>query len=254
MLKIILCAFNEAQNLEKLLVDLNYQLHILQRDFEIIFCLDGTTDNSAEIIKDFSSNNKITILPVENIGGLGNAYKKIFLYLIKNSQDDDLIISLDADNTHNPEQIQDLIDHFEKNSLDLLIASRFYEKSIISSFPIHRRFISKTTSIILQLLFRAKNINNNNILDYTSGFRLYKTKILKNIYNIYQEKFICEPEFTYTCELLIKIAKFNYRIDEIPILYDYNKKLGKSKLKVIRNLYRLILMIFNLKFTKFNFL
>jgi len=254
LLKIILCAFNEAQNFKKLLTDLTLQLHILQRDFEIIFCLDGTTDNSMQIINEFSVNSKITILPIENTRGLGRAFKKVFLHLIKTCDDNDLVISLDADNTHNPKQIPDLITHFEKNSLDFLVASRFYEKSIIHSFPIHRRFISKTTSIILQTLFKVKNIHNKNILDYTSGYRLYKAKTLKKIYQNYQNNFIIEPEFTYTCELLIKIARNKFRLDEIPILYDYDKKIGKSKLKIMRNFYRLILMIFNLKFPKLNFL
>jgi dolichol-phosphate mannosyltransferase len=254
LLKIILCAFNEAQNFKKLLSDLTLQLHILQRDFEIIFCLDGTTDSSVAIINEFSVNNKITILPITNSRGLGRAYKKIFLHLIQTCNDDDLIISLDADNTHNPKQIPDLIAHFEKNSLDFLVASRFYEKSIIHSFPIHRRFISKSTSIILQTLFQVKNIHNKNILDYTSGYRVYKANALKQIYKIYRDNFILEPEFTYTCELLIKIAKNNFRLDEIAILYDYDKKIGKSKLKIIRNFYRLIIMILNLKFSKLNFL
>ena len=90
-------------------------------------------------------------------------------------------------------------------------------------------------------------------MDYTSGYRVYKANALKQIYKIYRDNFILEPEFTYTCELLIKIAKNNFRLDEIAILYDYDKKIGKSKLKIIRNFYRLIIMILNLKFPKLNF-
>lgn len=248
MLKIILCAFNEAQNLSKLLTDLIEQLNFLQREFEIIFCLDCSNDNSVEIINSYANQAKITILPQENIRGLGLAYKKNFQYVIANSQDQDLIISLDCDNTHNPNQLQEMIEYFEKNSLDLLIASRFFNKSIVSSFPIHRKFISKATSQILQIFFGVKNIHQKNILDYTSGYRIYRLKALQLIYQKYQEKFIEEPEFTYTCEILIKIFFEKSRIDEYPLNYDYTKKIGKSKLRILKNFQRLIMLILRLKF------
>ena len=190
MLKIILCAFNEEQNLQILLSDLTEQLELLQREFEIIFCLDGSNDNSLKIISLFSEKYKITILPIENQRGLGIAYKKIFKYLLNNFHDEDLIISLDADNTHNTKQIPSMIEKFENNKLDLLIASRFFDKSLISSFPIYRQMISKITSIILQNLFKVKNINQKNILDYTSGYRIYSSKIIKKLYEKYHDNFI----------------------------------------------------------------
>ncbi len=250
MIKIILCAYNEEQNIRKLLTDLTQQLELLQREFEIIFCLDGSKDNSEAIISDFSKDFKINILPKENKRGLGLAYKKIFLHVLKNSNEEDLIISLDADNTHNPHQIPEMIKYFESKSLDFLIASRFFEKSLISSFPFYRKMISKSTSLILQFLFGAKNIAGKNILDYTSGYRIYRAKLLTKLQEKYQNNFITEPEFTYTCELLIKISKLSMRLDEVSILYDYNKKIGVSKMRIIQNSYRLFLMIFNLKFPK----
>jgi len=247
LIKIIICAYNEEQNLQKLLTDLTQQLELLQREFEIIFCLDGTSDNSKTIIAIFSQKYKITILPESNKRGLGIAYKKIFKYLLENSLEGDLIISLDADNTHNPKQISSMIEYFEENKLELLIASRFFEKSYISSFPIYRQLISKSTSLILKNLFNIKNINQQDILDYTSGYRIYSYKIIKKLYEKYQDNFICEPEFTYTCEILIKISKLTNQIGEIAIHYDYHKKIGKSKMRIIQNLIRLIAMIINLK-------
>ena len=247
MIKIIICAYNEEQNLQKLLTDLTQQLELLQREFEIIFCLDGTNDNSKTIISIFSQKYKITILPESNKRGLGIAYKKIFKYLLENSLEEDLIISLDADNTHNPKQISSMIEYFEENKLELLIASRFFEKSYISSFPIYRQLISKSTSLILKNLFNIKNINQQDVMDYTSGYRIYSHKILKKLYEKYQDNFICEPEFTYTCEILIKISKLTNQIGEIAIHYDYHKKIGKSKMRIVQNLIRLIAMIINLK-------
>lgn len=215
----------------------------LQRDFEIIACLDGTTDESLAIIADFQRFHKIRVLPQINQRGLGLAYKRLFLDVIENSADEDLVISLDADNTHNPEQISEMLEHFEKNNLDFLVASRFCGRSVMADFPLHRQFISKFTSLLLQNIFAVKKISGEKLQDYTSGYRLYHVKKLQELFAKEKNNFITEPEFTYTCELLIKLSRINSRVDEIAISYDYGKKIGKSKLRIMRNFWRLIVML-----------
>lgn len=251
MIKIIFCSYNEAQNLQKLLVNLSHEMQNLQREFEILICLDGTTDDSLRIIEEFKKFHKITVLPQKNERGLGLAYKRLFEEVVKDSEDDDLIISLDADNTHNPEQITEMLEHFEKNSLDFLVASRFCGNSVMADFPVHRQFISKSTSLLLQNIFAVKKISGQNLQDYTSGYRIYRAKKLKELYAKEKTNFITEPEFTYTCELLIKLARINARIDEMAISYDYGNKIGKSKLRIFRNFQRLIIMLFNLTLPKY---
>lgn len=250
MIKILFCALNEAENLPKLLVNLNHEMQILQRDFEIIVCLDGSNDESLQIISDFQKFHPIKILPLKNQRGLGLAYKRLFEEVIKNSSDDasddDLIISLDADNTHNPEQIPEMLRHFETEDLDLLIASRFCNTSVMSDFPIHRQFISKSTSILFQNLFSVKKIYGEKLQDFTSGYRIYKAKKLKELFAIKKNNFITEPEFAYTCELVVNLARINSRIDEIAISYDYGNKIGKSKLRIFRNFTRLIILLIKL--------
>lgn len=250
MIKIFLCCYNEAENLKKLLPNLEREMQLVKRDFEILFCLDGTSDESADIIRRFGKNLKTTILPQINQRGLGLAYKRLFIEALKNSQDDDIIISLDADNSHNPGQIPEMLMHFEKNNLDYLVASRFCGKSVMDDFPLHRQFISKATSLLLQTFFGVKKISGENLQDYSSGYRLYRVKSLKELYAKEKNQFITEPEFTYTCELIIKLSKLKIRIDEIAISYEYGKKIGASKLRIIRNFWRLMVMFFNLKINR----
>ncbi len=246
MIKIIFCAFNEEKNLKKLLMNISHEMQNLERDFEVITCIDGTTDNSAEILAAFSKFHPVKILPLQNCRGLGLAYKRIFLDVIENCADNDVIISLDADNTHKPEQIGDMLEHFEKNNLDVLVASRFCDKSIMAQFPLYRRFISKFTSILLRNLFCIRSISGKKLQDFTSGYRIYRVKKLQELFAKQRNNFILEPEFTYTCELLIKLSRINSRIDEIAISYDYGQKIGASKLRVMRNFYRLAILIFKL--------
>ncbi len=247
MIKIIFCALNEEQNLKKLLINISHEMQLLGRDFEIIACLDGTTDASAETLQAFQKFHSVKILPLKNERGLGLAYKRLFLDVLENSADDDLVLSLDADNTHNPKQIAEMLQHFENNNLDLVVASRFCSKSVMEEFPIHRKFISKFTSILLQNLFSVKKISGEKLQDFTSGYRLYKVEKLKKLFEIKKDQFICEPEFTYTCELLIKLSRINCRIDEIAISYDYGQKVGASKLRILRNFWRLMILLVKLR-------
>lgn len=247
MLKIIFCIYNEEKNLKTFIQDLNDSLENLERNYEIITCIDGSSDNSLNILKDFQKKYPIKILDPVNEKGLGKAYKRIFCHLAKNCKDDDLIISLDADNTHETSQIKGMIEHFENNSLDVLVCSRFIDMSIITKFPIYRRFISKSVSKILQTFFPIKILNQKNLQDYTSGYRIYRASKIRQLYELKSDEFITEPEFTYTCELLIKLSRIKSKIDEYAISYNYGNKKGKSKLKIIPNFLRLIIMIKNLK-------
>ena len=254
MIKILLCCLNEAENLQKLLPNLEREMQLVKRDFEIWFCLDGTSDASLEVIKEFSPRIKIKVLPQINQRGLGLAYKRLFLEVIADSSNSDLIITLDADSTHNPNQISSMIEHFEKNALDFLVASRFCGNSVMDDFPLHRQLISKSTSLLLQNIFAVKKISGEKLQDYTSGYRIYRAQKLKELFEKEKNNFITEPEFTYTCELLIKLSRVNSRFDEIAISYDYGKKIGASKLRIMRNFFRLGVMLFKLNQTPAHYL
>ncbi len=252
MIKIILCAFNEAQNLQKLIPSIIQEFELMQRKFEIIFCLDCSTDNSVEVINKFKINCPITILPIENQRGLGLAYKKAFLHVIFNALDDDLIISFDADCTHNPEQLKDMIKIFEEKKLDFMVASRFVNSSSISHFPKYRILISKSISLFLQFFFPIRS-NSCKIQDYTSGYRIYKNSCLKKIYEKLNINFIAEKDFTCLIEILIKLKQFDIinSFAEYPIKYEYGEKIGASKLRLGKNLIRLIILFFKLKTNSF---
>ena len=249
MIRILLCAFNEAKNIEKLIPSIIHEFELMQREFEIIFCLDCSTDNSVEVIEKYKKQCPITILPIENQRGLGIAFKKTFTHTILNCSDNDLIISFDADCTHKPSQLSEMIKIFDNENLDFMVASRFINSSSISHFPFYRIMISKSISLFLQILFPIKNTKNKNkIKDYTSGYRIYKNSILQKLYKKLGANFITEKDFTYVIEILIKLNqnKLINNFAEYPIKYEYGEKIGASKLRLSSNFSRLILLCFKL--------
>jgi dolichol-phosphate mannosyltransferase len=243
LIKIILCAFNEAQNIKKLIPSIIHQFELMQREFEIIFCLDCSTDDSVEIIKNYKNQCSITILPIENKRGLGIAYKKAFLHVIFNCKADDLIISFDADCTHDPSQLPEMLKIFEEKNLDFMVASRFVNSSSIKHFPFYRKLISKTISFYLRLLFPIKN-SSDQIYDYTSGYRIYRNSILQKSFQKRGLNFITEEDFTCLIEILIILNQLQLikKFQEFPIQYSYGDKIGASKLRLFKNCFRLLIL------------
>lgn len=243
MIKILLCALNEAQNFQKLIPALAHALELIGENFEIIVCIDGSSDDSEQLLKKFQKIFPIKILPFINKRGLGAACNRVYSEAIKNAEDEDVMIFLDSDNTHDSKQITELLDYFRLNNLDVLIASRFCHKSTMATFPLHRQLISTAATILLMSLINIKKISGQRLRDYTSGYRLYKAKKIKKLYEVFGQNFISEPDFTSTCELILKLNQIGARIDEMPLQYDYSQKIGKSKFRIFRNSAQLILLI-----------
>ncbi len=247
LIKVIFAALNEEKNLPKLIADINSSFNYINIRYQIIICIDASNDRSFEILSELQKQYPIKILEFKNQRGLGLAFKRLIKEATLDSDDQDLVISLDADNSHACSQIAEMVKYFNNNDLDFLVASRFCSNSSSKGFPLYRQLISKSVSILLQILFPIIKKSGGRLKDYTSGFRIYGTKILKKSLEIYGDDYIKEPEFTYTCEFLIKLAKINAIIDETPISYNYDQKIGKSKLKIGKNFLRLMILIYNLK-------
>jgi dolichol-phosphate mannosyltransferase len=250
LIKVIFAALNEEENLPKLIADISNSFNYINISYQIIICIDSSSDKSFEILLELAKKYPIKILEFKNQRGLGLAFKRLIKEAAINSEDQDLVISLDADNSHACSQIQEMVKYFNDNKLDFLVASRFCSASSSKGFPLYRQLISKSVSILLQTLFPIIKKSGGKLKDYTSGFRIYSSRILKKSLEIYGDDYIKEPEFTYTCEFLIKLARIKAAIDETPISYNYDQKIGKSKLKIGKNFLRLIILIFNLKTSK----
>lgn len=248
MIKVILCALNEEQNLRQLIEDLAKQFALLQQKFEIIICIDGSSDNSYSLLCDLQKLYPLKILSLKNQRGLGLSRNRVYCEAVKNGvTSDDIVIHLDADNSHDPAQIAAMLLHFYQHNLDIVVASRFCDNSTMQGFPLKRQLVSRLVSLFMQNTMALRKISRQKLKDYSSGYRIYRASKIRELYDIYGDKMIVEKDFSSTCEVICKLGKLNAKIDEIPIQYDYSKKLGGSKLRIIRNACQLALLVVKLK-------
>lgn len=214
---IVIPTYNEKENISKLIeaiLDLNIDKN--KFDIYIIVVDDNSPDGTASEVEKLK-NSKVKLIKRPTKLGLGTAHITGFLYA-ENIINADYIITMDADFSHAPRTIPTII---EKLLIyDVVIGSRYVTGSLVVDSPKFRKIISKTAN------FLTKNLLGLNINDATSGFRGYRSEILKRIsYNK-----IFSDGYSFLVELIYKILKIEgIKICEIPITF-FDRKKGKSKI------------------------
>ncbi|MFN3873126.1 MAG: glycosyltransferase family 2 protein [Ignavibacterium sp.] len=173
----------------------------------VIAVNDGSTDNSAALLKNFE--NLILVSNEKNFGK-GFALQKGFEKAV--SLKAEIIITLDADDQHKPEMIPDFIEGIK--DCDLVIGNRLHD---ISTMPLHRRFSNWITSFFL-----SKKLGID-IKDSQCGFRAYRREVLEKVRTIFSG-------FEAESEMIVKAARNNFKIKfiDIPTIYGNQKSKMKS--------------------------
>lgn len=211
---IIIPAYNEEEGISKVLDEMKS----LSDDYEIIIVDDGSTDNTADIIK---KHPHIKLIRHENNMGYGASLKTG----IKNSTGDAIFIT-DADRTYPNDKISDLIKLYNDSGADMVVGSR---TGIKVEIPLMRKpakwFINKLANYLCGV----------NIPDLNSGFRLMKKDVVENFLNILPDG------FSFTTTITLAMLSKGYSVKYTPI--NYAKRAGKSKIRPIKDTLNFIQLI-----------
>jgi dolichol-phosphate mannosyltransferase len=215
MLAIIVTpTYNEKENIKKLIPKILSQ-KIPGVKFKIIVIDDNSPDGTAKIAKKFK-NVQVISRPTKL--GLGSAYVTGFGEAIK--QGADVIFSMDADLSHNFDYAKDFITQIKQGS-DVVIGSR-YVKGGGTNWPVSRKIISGGANVLARVIL---GVPAN---DLTSGYRCYKTSILKKAL---VNEFI-STSYSFLEEMIYYCHKEGAKIAEVPIFFK-DRTIGKSKLRKI---------------------
>ncbi len=237
MIYILFAAYNEEQVMPYFLNNIQQEMAKTGLPYKVVACTDASTDSTAAIIEAHKSTMPIVLLEQKNERGLGVAFHHAIDAVCDIAEDDnDIVIFLDADCTHDLCYSKSLVGEIAKG-YDVVIASRFTRTSTISGFPLYRMVISMGASLFFRLLFPIKGVK-----DYTSGYRAYTVKVLRKAKRYYKDRLIEEKDFCCLPELLIKMRVLNVRMREIPFTYNYGQKIGESKMNIL-NLIRATLIM-----------
>lgn len=211
---VLLPTYCEAENIGSLI----HEIEKLKLDLSIVVVDDSSPDGTADIVKRLQEKyDNIYLVSRPEKLGLGTAITAGFKSMTLLRKKPTHIITMDADYSHNPQDIPRLI-QATKQGFDLVIGSRYYMGGKMQGSNLRRRLISRLAN------FMAAAIVGLVIRDCTSGFRCYSKKYVNTVLpNLHSETYEIQIE-------TLKQAKLGgFNIKEIPITF-VNRKRGKSKL------------------------
>lgn len=202
---IIIPTFNEANNISRLI----QSLMALTRRVDILVVDDGSPDGTASIVENEQMEypGRIHLIKREGKQGLGSAYVTGFRFALEKEYL--YVVEMDADFSHDPEDVPRLIHQLEKNEADVIIGSRYYNGISIVNWPLTRLFLSYTANLYARL------ITGLPIKDTTAGFKAFRREVLESI-NLERIK---SNGYSFQIEMHYRAWKAGFRLKEISIIF-----------------------------------
>ena len=241
MIYVLLPAYNEESALPPLVSNIGDSFAAGEAAYRIVIVDDGSSDNTVSVAKELAGKYPIDVVPHGVNKGLGAAMLTGFTYLCENASDVDLVVAMDADNTHDPRLIPKMVEAVEAGS-DVVIASRYAPGGQEVGLSAFRKFLSRGASFLVQAFFPVKGA-----LDFSCGYRMYRIEILKEAFTKYGNNFITETSFVCMAEILVKLAAVPATVSEVGLVLRYDLKEGASKMKYLKTMERYIRFLFREK-------
>jgi dolichol-phosphate mannosyltransferase len=229
----MLPAYNEEQDLPVLLGRIQRALE-KWANYRILVVDDGSRDRTAQIVRDAAAQIPVELIQHPKNMGLGAAMRT---GLKAAAQGSDVVITLDADNSQDPELIKSMIERLGEE-FDVVIASRFQPGAQEVGVPPFRIALSHLASAGIRTLVRYSGVR-----DYTCGFRAYRAETLRKLINTFGDGFIRENGFSCMFELLLNLKALRARVSEVPLVLRYDLKEGASKMRIMRTMWRYVVTL-----------
>lgn len=218
--------FNEESNLGPLFERIDVSLRKAAIPYRIVAVDDGSTDGTPRVIESFRSQASLEVVRHDVNQGLGAAIRSGLMEAVRLSAADDVIVTMDADESHTPASIARMLDAIDKG-FDVVIASRFQEGSACLGVPAHRQALSVAASVIFRVLFPTPGVR-----DFTCGYRAYRVSALCRAVEKYGDSLFEFDGFQCMVDLLLKLRGAGARFAEVPVVLRYDLKQGQSKMRV----------------------
>lgn len=212
---VIIPTFNEKENIEKII----RKVFSLEKEFDILVVEDNSPDGTAKIVKKLIKVFPKRLFIKERKGklGLGTAYIAGFKWGLEKNYE--FIFEMDADFSHNPNDLVRLYDACKNGNGDLAIGSRYITGVNVVNWPMGRVLMSYYASSYVRMITRMK------VRDTTAGFKCYRSKVLRTI-DLDKIKF---TGYAFQIEMKFTAWKLGFNVIEIPIIFT-DRTEGTSKM------------------------
>ena len=212
---VIIPTYNERENIEKII----RAVFGLEKTFHILIVEDGSPDGTADIVKQLQTEFPDRLFMLQRKGklGLGTAYIAGFKWAL--AHDYEYIFEMDADFSHNPDDLPRLYKACAEEGGDVAIGSRYVSGVNVVNWPMSRVLMSYFASKYVRMITQVP------IHDTTAGFKCYRREVLETI-DLDQIRF---KGYAFQIEMKFTASKCGFNIKEVPVIF-INRELGTSKM------------------------
>lgn len=214
---VIIPTFNEKENIERMI----HKVFSLKKTFHVLIVDDGSPDGTADIVKSLMTKYPEQLFIEERKGkqGLGTAYIHGFKWSLQRSYE--YIYEMDADFSHNPDDLERLYEACYNQGADVSIGSRYCKGGKVKNWPFMRWLMSYFASVYVRMILWI------GIKDTTAGFKCYKRRVLEKI-NFADIKFV---GYAFQIEMKYTAHKLGFKLIEVPITF-IDRQFGQSKMSI----------------------
>lgn len=212
---VVIPTYNEIENVESII----RAVFALNKPFHVLIVDDNSPDKTHEKVQSLQNEfpTQLFLKVRKNKSGLGTAYVHGFKWALQNSYD--FIFEMDADFSHNPQDLIKLYEACLSGETDMAIGSRYVRGVNVVNWPLSRVLLSYFASVYVKIITGMK------IHDATAGFICYRREVLESI-NLDKIKFV---GYAFQIEMKYRTYCKDFIIKEVPIIFTDRTK-GQSKM------------------------
>ena len=230
-------AYNEEIALPRLLARVESLRKNSPEPITVVLYNDGSTDATLATARAWQERVRLVILDGVVNKGLGAGLCALVDYAVDNAGDNDVLVVMDCDDTHDPEQIEEMLACIAEGA-DVVIGSRYERGAVVRGVPPLRRVTALGAAVLFKFMHHV-----HGVWDYTCGYRAYRLSVLKKAAARYGDKLVTERGFACTVELLLKLNALGVEFAEIPLQLRYDQKPTATKMGVGSNIRRLLSLL-----------
>jgi dolichol-phosphate mannosyltransferase len=231
---VLIPVLNEAGNIPRLVDGLRMLSVELRDTFDVHILLvdDGSRDNTSGLAEQsaLDAGVQLTVLRHEINQGPGRAFATGFCHLSDLLQDQDLIMTMEGDNTSRLELVKQMLVRLAEG-FDVIFASPYAYGGKIVNTSAFRIFLSNMANLFIKEL-----LGIHGILTVSSFFRLYRSPAFKKLQAAYGGEIVERSGFECMVEMTMKMINLQITISEVPMVLDTHARVGKSRMKISRTI------------------
>ena len=220
----VIPAFNEIENLPRLLGDLEARPALFGDGSRVIVVDDGSTDGTADFVERYDGGLPVEVVRLGENQGPGAAFRAGFAAALAGCKEDALVVTLEADTTSDLDVLPRMLEHAREDA-HLVLAS-VHGGGRMLNVGFLRRILSRGAGAVVRM---ALGVDARTV---SSFFRVYRASVLRSAHAHFGDALIRERGFACKAELLAKLVQLGAVVHEVPVDLDAARRVGESKMRI----------------------